>query len=221
MQYLPIVPEHRFTKNIPYGMFLYHKDKIADSENLITFFIVNNDLDIDDLLQYKQQSYTHLLIAIQNQQSFYDLSFADNIIYCKEKDNDIMMRGIEIMLFQLDDALFNMDFTDIKFAFSQGKHVYFYHYYSDNLIKILENLSSIINKNMPKTMILSLVLSDGCTFDDFQFFVNKINSHLNIDSNKFVIQVNYVKEFDDWKVNQVSCWVGIFLMFNEKIPHFT
>lgn len=223
MQYLPIVPEHRFTKNIPYGMFLYHKGKIADSENLITFFIVNNDLDIDDLLQYKQQSYTHLLIAIQNQQSFYDLSFADNIIYCKEKDNVIMMRGLEIMLFQLDDAWFNMDFSDIDKTFKQGKYVYFFHEYANHIEILSDNIFNNIltfSKNLPKAIIFSFVIGEQSTLGEIEYFFQQMNQYTPLETDKILIQMNTTDKYNHWKETKTDLWLGIYLVFDEKIQHF-
>lgn len=92
---------------------LYEPNKLADSFNLITYFIANDDVDAEQVQQYREATETALLIALNTTDKRYDcLKTADNIIYCGSDEIELAIYGLSFM--NAYGNFIGIDWYDVK-----------------------------------------------------------------------------------------------------------
>ena len=105
---------------------LYEPNKLADSFNLITYFIANDDVDAEQVQQYREATKTEFLIALNTTGKRYDcLKIADNIIHCGSDEIELAIYGLSFM--NAYGNFIGIDWYDVKTALSYGKSIQFLH----------------------------------------------------------------------------------------------
>ena len=105
---------------------LYEPNKLADSFNLITYFIADDDVDAEQVQQYREATKTEFLIALNTTGKRHDcLAIADNIIYCGSDEIELAIYGLSFM--NAYGNFIGIDWYDVKTALSYGKNIQFLH----------------------------------------------------------------------------------------------
>ncbi|NOX78501.1 MAG: hypothetical protein GXP20_06480 [Gammaproteobacteria bacterium] len=150
---------------------LYEPNKLADSFNLITYFIANDDVDAGQVQQYREATETDLLIALNTTDKHYNcLAIADNIVYCGSDEIELAIYGLSFM--KVYGNFIGIDWYDVKTALSYGKSIKFLHSSAtgENCIavaceQLIEQFKACDSKYILKSMMIN-------TFTDSSFNVD-------------------------------------------------
>ena len=142
----------------------YEPYKVANGKNDATFFVASDDIDMEDLQRYRQETKTECLIAINTTNKDYDcLELADNVISCSPDEVQLVMQAFQLL--HSGSGIIGMSWDEVKWAICGNKNIEFLHgvaggencvtFACEQFISKLQRLSS----NYPiKKMILSQLL---------------------------------------------------------------
>ena len=137
---------------------------MANGKNDATFFVASDDIDMEDLQRYRQETKTECLIAMNTTNKNYDcLELADNVISCSPDEVQLVMQAFQLL--HSGSSFIGMDWNEVKWAIYGNKNIEFLHgvaggencvtFACEQFISKLQRLSS----NYPiKKMVLSLLL---------------------------------------------------------------
>mgnify|MGYP000216835267 FL=1 len=201
---------------------LYEPNKLADSFNLITYFIANDDVDTEQVQQYREAAETDLLIALNTTGKRYDcLKIADNIIYCGSDEIELAIYGLSFM--NAYGNFIGIDWYDVKTALSYGKSIQFLHSSAtgENCIavaceQLIEQFKACDSKYILKSMMINTFTDSGFNFDQQEFINNQVQENIDVDEVDIFYQVNFFEEFDSWKEGEQGCCVCMLLIYSHE-----
>ena len=202
---------------------LYEPNKLADSFNLITYFIANDDVDAEQVQQYREATETDLLIALNTTCKRYDcLAIADNIIYCGSDEIELAIYGLSFM--KVYGNFIGIDWYDVKTALSYGKSIKFLHSSAtgENCIavaceQLIEQLKACDSKYILKSMMINTFTDSSFDFEKQEFVTNQMQENIDVDEVDIFYQVNFFVFFDSWKEGEQGCCICMFLIYaNEE-----
>lgn len=201
---------------------LYEPNKLADSFNLITYFIANDDVDAEQVQQYREATGTDLLIALNTTGKRYDcLAIADNIIYCGSDEIELAIYGLSFM--KVYGNFIGIDWYDVKTALSYGKSIQFLHSSAtgENCIavaceQLIEQFKACDSKYILKSMMINTFTDSSFDFEKQEFITNQMQENIDVDEANIFYQVNFFQEFDTWKEGEQGCCICMFLIYADE-----
>lgn len=201
---------------------LYEPNKLADSFNLITYFIADDDVDAEQVQQYREATETALLIALNTTDKSYDcLKIADNIIYCGSDEIELAIYGLSFM--NAYGNFIGIDWYDVKTALSYGKNIQFLQSSKTgkNCVgvaceQLTEKFKACDSKYTLKGMMINTLTDSSFNFDQQEFINNQVEESIDVDEVDIFYQVNFFEEFDSWKEGEQGCCVCMLLIYSDE-----
>lgn len=200
----------------------YEPHKIANGKNEVTFFVASDDIDMEDLQRYRQQTQTEYLIAITTTNKDYDcLKLADNVILCSPNAAPLVMQAFQRL--HSGSGIIGMSWDEVKWAICGNKNIEFLHGVAggencvalacEQFISKLQRLSS----NYPiKNVMINMFadISFGCEQQDF--IIQQIDKNLMVNDATTFYQLSFFHEFDYWKKGEQGCCICMFLIYSDE-----
>ena len=201
---------------------LYEPNKLADSFNLITYFIADDDVDAEQVQQYREATKTEFLIALNTTGKRHDcLAIADNIIYCGSDEIELAIYDLSFM--NAYGNFIGIDWHDVKTALSYGKSIQFLHSSAtgENCIavaceQLIEQFKACDSKYILKSMMINTFTDSSFDFEKQEFITNQMQENIDVDEANIFYQVNFFEEFDSWKEGEQGCCVCMFLVYSDE-----
>lgn len=201
---------------------LYEPNKLADSFNLITYFIANDDVDAGQVQQYREATETDLLIALNTTCKRYDcLKIADSIIYCGLDEIELAIYGLSFM--KVYGNFIGIDWYDVKTALSYGKSIKFLHSSAtgENCIavaceQLIEQFKACDSKYILKSMMINTFTDSSFNVDQQEVICTQVEENIDVDEVDIFYQVNFFEEFDAWKEGEQGCCICMFLVYSDE-----
>ena len=201
---------------------LYEPNKLADSFNLITYFIANDDVDAEQVQQYREATETDLLIVLNTTDKRYDcLKTADNIVYCGSDEIELAIYGLSFM--NAYGNFIGIDWYDVKTALSYGKNIQFLHSSAtgEDCIavaceQLIEQFKACDSKYTLKGMMINIFADSSFDFEKLEFINNQVQENIDVDEVDIFYQVNFFEEFDAWKEGEQGCCICMFLVYSDE-----
>ena len=201
---------------------LYEPNKLADSFNLITYFIANDDVDAEQVQQYREATKTEFLIALNTTGKRHDcLKIADNIIYCGSDEIELAIYGLSFM--NAYGNFIGIDWYDVKTALSYGKNIQFLHssatgedYIAVACEQLIEQFKACDSKYTLKGMMINIFADSSFDFEKLEFINNQVQENIDVDEVDIFYQVNFFEEFDSWKQGEQGCCVCMLLIYSDE-----
>ena len=201
---------------------LYEPNKLADSFNLITYFIANDDVDTEQVQQYREAAETDLLIALNTTDKRYNcLKIADNIIHCGSDEIELAIYGLSFM--NTYGNFIGIDWYDVKTALSYGTSIQFLHssatsedYIAVACKQLLKKFKAYTSNYTLKAVLVNTFTDSGFNFDQQEFINNQVQENIDVDEVDIFYQVNFFEEFDSWKEGEQGCCICMFLVYSDE-----
>ena len=201
---------------------LYEPNKLADSFNLITYFIANDDVDAEQVQQYREATKTEFLIALSTTGKRYDcLKIADSIIYCGSDEIELAIYGLSFM--KVYGNFIGIDWYDVKTALSYGKSIKFLHSSAtgENCIavaceQLIEQFKACDSKYILKSMMINTFTDSSFNVDQQEVICTQVEENIDVDEANIFYQVNFFQEFDAWKEGEQGCCICMFLVYSDE-----
>ena len=201
---------------------LYEPNKLADSFNLITYFIADDDVDAEQVQQYREATKTEFLIALNTTGKRYDcLKIADNIIHCGSDELELAIYGLSFM--NAYGNFIGIDWYDVKTALSYGKNIQFLHSSAtgENCIavaceQLIEQFKACDSKYILKSMMINTFTDSGFNVDQQEVICTQVEENIDVDEANIFYQVNFFEEFDAWKEGEQGCCICMFLIYADE-----
>ena len=201
---------------------LYKPNKLADSFNLMTYFIANDDVDAEQVQQYREATKTELLIALSTTGKRYDcLKIADKIIYCGSDEIELAIYGLSFM--NAYGNFIGIDWYDVKTALSYGTSIQFLHssatsedYIAVACKQLLKKFKAYTSNYTLKAVLVNTFTDSGFNFDQQEFINNQVQENIDVDEVDIFYQVNFFEEFDSWKEGEQGCCICMFLVYSDE-----
>ena len=201
---------------------LYEPNKLADSFNLITYFIASDDVDTEQVQQYREATKTEFLIALNTTGKRYDcLKIADSIIYCGSDEIELAIYGLSFM--NAYGNFIGIDWYDVKTALSYGTSIQFLHssatsedYIAVACKQLLKKFKAYTSNYTLKAVLVNTFTDSGFNFDQQEFINNQVQENIDVDEVDIFYQVNFFEEFDSWKQGEQGCCICMFLVYSDE-----
>lgn len=201
---------------------LYEPNKLADSFNLITYFISNDDTDAEQVQQYREATKTEFLIALNTTGKRYDCSkIADNIIHCGSDEIELAIYGLSFM--NAYGNFIGIDWYDVKTALSYGKNIQFLQSSKTgkNCVgvaceQLIEQFKACDSKYTLKGMMINIFADSSFDFEKLEFINNQVQENIDVDEVDIFYQVNFFEEFDSWKEGEQGCCICMLLIYSHE-----
>ena len=201
---------------------LYEPNKLADSFNLITYFIANDDVDAEQVQQYREATETDLLIVLNTTDKRYDcLKTADNIIYCGSDEIELAIYDLSFM--NAYGNFIGIDWHDVKTALSYGKNIQFLQSSKTgkNCVgvaceQLIKKFKAHPSNYMLKAVLVNTFTDSSFNFDQQEFINNQMQENIDVDEVDIFYQVNFSEEFDSWKEGEQGCCVCMLLIYSDE-----
>ena len=201
---------------------LYEPNKLADSFNLITYFIASDDVDTEQVQQYREATKTEFLIALNTTGKRYDcLKIADSIIYCGSDEIELAIYGLSFM--NAYGNFIGIDWYDVKTALSYGKNIQFLHSSAtgENCIavaceQLIEQFKACDSKYILKSMMINTFTDSSFNVDQQEVICTQVEENIDVDEANIFYQVNFFEEFDAWKEGEQGCCICMFLVYSDE-----
>lgn len=201
---------------------LYEPNKLADSFNLITYFIASDEVNIEELQNYREATKTEFLIALNTTGKRYDcLKIADSIIYCGSDEIELAIYGLSFM--KVYGNFIGIDWYDVKTALSYGKSIKFLHSSAtgENCIavaceQLIEQFKACDSKYILKSMMINTFTDSSFNVDQQEVICTQVEENIDVDEVDIFYQVNFFEEFDAWKEGEQGCCICMFLVYSDE-----
>lgn len=201
---------------------LYEPNKLADSFNLITYFIANDDVDAEQVQQYREATKTEFLIALNTTGKRHDcLKIADNIIYCGSDEIELAIYGLSFM--NAYGNFIGIDWYDVKTALSYGTSIQFLHssatgedYIAVACEQLIKKFKAHPSNYMLKAVLVNTFTDSSFNFDQQEFINNQVQENIDVDEVDIFYQINFFEEFDAWKEGEQGCCICMFLVYSDE-----
>ena len=201
---------------------LYKPNKLADSFNLMTYFIANDDVDAEQVQQYREATKTEFLIALSTTGKRHDcLKIADNIIHCGSDEIELAIYGLSFM--NAYGNFIGIDWYDVKTALSYGKNIQFLQSsrIGENCVgiaceQLTEKFKACDSKYTLKGMMINIFADSSFDFEKLEFINNQVQENIAVDEVDIFYQVNFFEEFDSWKEGEQGCCICMLLIYSDE-----
>ena len=201
---------------------LYEPNKLADSFNLITYFIASDEVNIEELQNYRETTETEVLIALNTTGKRYDcLKIADSIIYCGLDEIELAIYGLSFI--NAYGNFIGIDWYDVKTALSYGKNIQFLHssatdedYIAVACQQLIKKFKAYTSNYTLKAVLVNTFTDSGFNFDQQEFINNQVQENIDVDEANIFYQVNFFQEFDAWKEGEQGCCSCMFLVYSDE-----
>ena len=197
----------------------YNDEKLAWLDNyqattpnhkaVITFYLANNETDSADVVRYKQQVESEILIAIQTHEIDDEcLEIADNLLHCQSHEVETILKMFERMV--ADYAFIWIDLQYLIEVLKNSKTLHFQQSHAIGIDSIMQATKQIFDKvNLPeaKTILTCAVVPSDTGFEEVGEMDDlMVNATSNVD---FYHAVNFEDENDLWRKGKQGCWLGV------------
>lgn len=201
---------------------LYEPNKLADSFNLITYFIASDEVNIEELQNYRETTETEVLIALNTTGKRYDcLKIADNIIHCGSDELELAVYGLSFM--NAYGNFIGIDWYDVKTALSYGKNIQFLQssatgedYIAVACEQLIKKLKAHPSNYMLKAVLINTFTDSGFNSDQQELISTQVEENIDVDEVDIFYQVNFSEEFDSWKEGEQGCCVCMLLIYSDE-----
>ena len=201
---------------------LYEPNKLADSFNLMTYFIASDEVNIEELQNYRETKETEVLIALNTTDKRYDcLKIADNIIHCGSDEIELAIYGLSFM--NAYGNFIGIEWYDVKTALSYGKNIQFLQSsrIGENCVgvaceQLTEKFKACDSKYTLKGMMINIFADSSFAFEKLEFINNQVQENIDVDEVDIFYQVNFFEEFDSWKQGEQGCCICMLLIYADK-----
>lgn len=201
---------------------LYEPNKLADSFNLITYFIASDDVNIAELQQYRKDTETDILIALNTTGKDYNcLEIADNIIYCSPDEIELAIYGLSFMW--AEASFIGIDWNDVRTAISFGKNIQFLQSFAigENCVEVtceqlLKTFRTQNSKYLLKGMMISTFADSSFDFNTQELICNQMAENVDVDEANVFYQLNFFEDFMFWKEGEQGCCICMYLIYSDK-----
>lgn len=201
---------------------LYEPNKLADSFNLITYFIASDEVNIEELQNYREATKTEFLIALNTTGKSYDcLKIADSIIYCGSDEIELAIYGLSFM--NAYGNFIGIDWYDVKTALSYGKNIQFLQSSKTgkNCVgvaceQLIKKFKAHPSNYMLKAVLINTFTDSGFNFDQQELISTQVEESIDVDEVDIFYQVNFFEEFDSWKEGEQGCCICMFLVYSDE-----
>lgn len=197
----------------------YNDEKLAWLDNyqattpnhkaVITFYLANSETDSADVVRYKQQVESEILIAIQTHEIDDEcLEIADNVLHCQSHEVETILKMFERMV--ADYAFIWIDLQYLIEVLKNSKTLDFQQSHAIGIDSIMQATKQIFDKvNLPeaKTILTCAVVPSDTGFEEVGEMDDlMVNATSNVD---FYHAVNFEDENDLWRKGKQGCWLGV------------
>ena len=201
---------------------LYEPNKLADSFNLMTYFIASDEVNIEELQNYRETKETEVLIALNTTDKRYDcLKIADSIIHCGSDEIELAIYGLSFM--NAYGNFIGIEWYDVKTALSYGKNIQFLQSsrIGENCVgvaceQLTEKFKACDSKYTLKGMMINIFADSSFAFEKLEFINNQVQENIDVDEVDIFYQVNFFEEFDSWKEGEQGCCICMFLVYSDE-----
>ena len=201
---------------------LYKPNKLADSFNLITYFIASDEVNIEELQNYRETTETEVLIALNTTGKRYDcLKIADSIIYCGSDEIELAIYGLSFM--NAYGNFIGIDWYDVKTALSYGTSIQFLHssatsedYIAVACKQLLKKFKAHPSNYILKAVLINTLTDSSFNFDQQEFINIQVQENIDVDEVDIFYQVNFFEEFDSWKEGELGCCICMLLIYSHE-----
>lgn len=202
----------------------YNDEKLAWLDNyqattpnhkaVITFYLANSETDSADVVRYKQQVESEILIAIQTHEIDDEcLEIADNVLHCQSHEVETILKMFERVV--ADYAFIWIDLQYLIEVLKNSKTLQFQQSHAIGIDSIMQATKQIFDKvNLPeaKTILTCAVVPSDTGFEEVGKMDELMENALsNVD---FYHAINFEDENDLWKKGEKGCWLGVIVLNN-------
>ena len=177
---------------------------------VIIFYLANSETDPADVVRYKQQVESEILIAIQTHEIDDEcLEIADNVLHCQNHEVETVVKMFERTV--ADYAFIWIDFQYLMDVLKNSKALYFQQSHAvgkDSILQVTKQIFDKVNLPEAKTILSCAIVPSGTGFEE----VGKMDDLMagsgagNVD---FYHAVNFEDENNLWKKGEQGCWLGV------------
>lgn len=176
---------------------------------VITFYLANSETDSADVVRYKQQVESDILIALQTGDIAFDcLKISDIILYCQNHEVETVLKMFERMV--ADYAFIWINFRYLIEVLKNSKTLHFQQCHAIGIDSIMQATKQIFDKvNLPEatTILTCTVVPSNTGFEKISKMDELMENALsNVD---FYHAVNFEDENTLWKKGEKGCWLGL------------
>ena len=180
---------------------------------VIIFYLANSETDPADVVRYKQQVESEILIAIQTHEIDDEcLEIADNVLHCQSHEVETILKMFERVV--ADYAFIWIDLQYLIEVLKNSKTLHFQQSHAIGIDSIMQATKQIFDKvNLPeaKTILTCTVVPSDTGFEEVGKMDELMENALsNVD---FYHAVNFEDENTLWNKGEKGCWLG-FLFVN-------
>ena len=181
---------------------------------VITFYLANSETDSADVVRFKQQVESEILIAIQTHEIDDEcLEIADNVLHCQSHEVETILKMFERMV--ADYAFIWIDLHYLIEVLKNSKTLQFQQSHAIGIDSIMQATKQIFDKvNLPeaKTILTCAVVPSDTGFEEVGKMDELMENALsNVD---FYHAINFEDENDLWKKGEKGCWLGVIVLNN-------
>ena len=181
---------------------------------VITFYLANSETDSADVVRYKQQVESEILIAIQTHEIDDEcLEIADNVLHCQSHEVETILKMFERVV--ADYAFIWIDLQYLIEVLKNSKTLHFQQSHAIGIDSIMQATKQIFDKvNLPeaKTILTCAVVPSDTGFEEVGKMDELMENALsNVD---FYHAINFEDENDLWKKGEKGCWLGVIVLNN-------
>ena len=181
---------------------------------VITFYLANSETDSADVVRYKQQVESEILIAIQTHEIDDEcLEIADNVLHCQSHEVETILKMFERVV--ADYAFIWIDLQYLIEVLKNSKTLQFQQSHAIGIDSIMQATKQIFDKvNLPeaKTILTCAVVPSDTGFEEVGKMDELMENALsNVD---FYHAINFEDENDLWKKGEKGCWLGVIVLNN-------
>lgn len=176
---------------------------------VITFYLANSETDSADVVRYKQQVESEILIAIQTHEIDDEcLEIADNVLHCQSHEVETILKMFERVI--ADYAFIWIDLQYLIEVLKNSKTLQFQQSHAIGIDSIMQATKQIFDKvNLPeaKTILTCAVVPSDTGFEEVGKMDELMENALsNVD---FYHAVNFEDENTLWNKGEKGCWLGV------------
>ena len=181
---------------------------------VITFYLANSETDSADVVRFKQQVESEILIAIQTHEIDDEcLEIADNVLHCQSHEVETILKMFERVV--ADYAFIWIDLQYLIEVLKNSKTLHFQQSHAIGIDSIMQATKQIFDKvNLPeaKTILTCAVVPSDTGFEEVGKMDELMENALsNVD---FYHAINFEDENDLWKKGEKGCWLGVIVLNN-------
>ena len=179
---------------------------------VIIFYLANSETDPADVVRYKQQVESEILIAIQTHEIDDEcLEIADNVLHCQSHEVETILKMFERVI--ADYAFIWIDLQYLIEVLKNSKTLQFQQSHAIGIDSIMQATKQIFDKvNLPeaKTILTCAVVPSDTGFEEVGKMDELMENALsNVD---FYHAINFEDENDLWKKGEKGCWLGVIVL---------